>query len=133
MNNTPEENNLHEHDNDFLNNNTNRFINNSNNDMDELNSIIKPTQNKFINDDINSQSNSLTELNIENGEGPRIDYTKDPKVQENLEQLEQNGPKKNTITITSEGKVFLLIIVLLLLFIFVLPTIFDYIRDIQYK
>ena len=50
------------------------------------------------------------------------DYSMEPRVQENLK-------KKNTVTITSEGKVFIIIIIVLLLFIFIMPYIFDAIRN----
>ena len=55
--------------------------------------------------------------------GTKVDYYKDPRVQENIK-------KSNTITITGEGKVFIIIIIILLLFIFILPTVFDYVRNI---
>ena len=131
-------NDIHQHDNDFLNNLANahqnrevRPIETQNDDINELNHIIKPNQNKFIKDEIVSPETTLTSLNIESNN--QIDYSRDPRVRENLEQIENQTTKKNTITITSEGKVFILIIALLLIFIFVLPTIFDYVRNIQYK
>ena len=131
-------NDMHTHDNDFLNhvpNNTEipniQNQNYLNREESELNSIIKPNKNKFINNDIGSSDAALTSLNVENV--GKVDYSKDPRVQANLNQLENNGQQKNTITIGSEGKIFLIIIALLLVFIFVLPTIFDYIREIQYK
>lgn len=132
----------HQFDDAFINNmannnganlNQNTFINppvapNQESDLGELNKVIKTPQNRFINNDIDTTANSLNNLNIENEhvDGPKVDYSKDPKVMENLN-------KKNTVTITSEGKIFIIIIIALLLFIFVLPTIFDLIRDIQYQ
>ena len=72
----------------------------------------------------------LNDLNVEgeyNGM-PKVDYSKDPKVVKNIEEEK----KKNTITITGEAKVFLVIIAVLLLFTFVMPIIFDLIRNIHY-
>lgn len=85
-------------------------------------------QNKFINNNIDTTSTSLNNLNIDGtyNNMPKIDYSQDPKVQENLN-------KKNTVTITSEGKIFIIIVIVLLLFIFALPTIFDMIRNINYS
>ena len=77
----------------------------------------------------------LNDLNVEgeyNGL-PKIDYSQDPKVIENLKLQNSNENKKNTITITSEGKVFIIIIIVLLLFTFVMPYIFDLIRKVTYK
>lgn len=149
VNNNETQNDAHQFDNAFMNtmannnniNNTNQntFFNNpvvsnqntelpQDNEMDELNKVIKTPQNRFINDNIDTTANSLNDLNIETGnaDGPKVDYSKDPKVMENLN-------KKNTINITSEGKIFIVIIIALLIFIFVLPTVFDFIRKIQYQ
>jgi len=84
--------------------------------------------NKFITE--NQTNTALNDLNVEgeyNGL-PKVDYSQDPKVMENI----QSNKKKNTITITGEAKVFLIIIAVLLLFTFVMPIIFDFVRDIQY-
>ena len=72
----------------------------------------------------------INDLNIDGDYNgiPKIDYSMDPKVVKNI----QSEKKKNTITITEEAKVFLIIIVVLLLFTFVMPIIFDFVRDIQY-
>lgn len=146
-NNNNVQNDIHEFDNAFINslsnnqnnNNNNKFINNvinnnQNNDLPpedelaELNKVIDIPKNKFINDNIDSTKNTLNDLNIESEhtEGPRVDYSKDPKVMENMQ-------KKNTINIGSEGKIFLIIIIVLFLFIFGLPTVFDLIRNIRYR
>lgn len=123
------------------NNNQGRFNNIQNNNFNqnpmnsEVNPMMEPNTNRFISSGINPQENSLNSLNIDTGDtnSPRIDYSNDPIIQEKMEQMNNPQNKKNTITITSEGKVFLVIIAVLLIFIFVLPTIFDYLRDIQYK
>lgn len=140
----------HQFDNDFINrpvNNNgelnqtqNTFINSSpinnsiipnqnpvNNSNEEINPMLNQQQNRFINNNIDTTSTSLNNLNIESSYStkPKVDYSQDPKVQENLS-------KRNTITITSEGKVFIVIIIVLLLFIIVLPTVFDFFRNIKY-
>ena len=123
------------------NNNQGRFnnIQNNNFNQNQMNSEVNPMMehntNRFISSGINPQENSLNSLNIDTGDtnSSRIDYSNDPIIQEKMEQMNNPQNKKNTITITSEGKVFLVIIAVLLIFIFVLPTIFDYLRDIQYK
>lgn len=95
------------------------------NQFEDINSVIKPAENRFINDNFDT---TLSSLNIENNhtDGPKIDYSKDPKVIENLN-------KRNTGNITSEGKVFIMIIIVLLIFIIVLPTVFEYVRNIKYN
>jgi len=111
--------------NNNLNTNINQgFNNNSNND--EIPTF--QSQNKFITE--NQTNTALNDLNVEgeyNGLS-KVDYSQDPKVVENI----QSSKKKNTITITGEAKVFLIIIAVLLIFTFIMPTIFDFIRDIQY-
>ena len=89
--------------------------------------VIKQT-NKFINNNIDTSNTSLNNLNIDGAYNnmPKVDYSQDPKVRENMQ-------KKNTVTITSEGKVFIIIIAILLIFIFVLPMVFDFIANISYK
>jgi len=91
---------------------------------DEINEIIKPQQNRFINNSMPSENTTLNDLNVDGAYNnmPKVDYSQEPKVQENLK-------KKNTVTITSEGKVFILIIIVLLLFTFVMPYIFDFFRN----
>ena len=89
--------------------------------------MIKQT-NKFINNDIDTTSTSLNNLNVDGAYNnmPKVDYSQEPKVKENMQ-------KKNTVTITSEGKVFLIIIAVLLIFVIVLPMIFDFITNISYN
>ena len=100
---------------------------------DEINPILTNQTNKFINNNVDTNNTSLDSLNIvsDNTDLPKVDYSKDPKVIENLNNITNN--KKNTVTITSEGKVFIIIIIVLLLFIFAMPTIFDYIEKIKYQ
>ena len=78
-----------------------------------------------------TSNTALNDLNVdgEYNNIPKVDYSNDPQVRQNLEQ---NSHKKNTITITKEGKVFILIIVAMLIFIFTMPYIFDLIREIKY-
>ena len=120
----------------FINSNPINVINNGFDDTtqnnfsqnDEEDRLIIQHQNKFINSDIDTTSTSLNNLNIpgEYHDIPKIDYSQEPKVKENMQ-------KKNTVTITSEGKIFLIIIAILLIFIFVLPTIFDLITNLSYS
>lgn len=133
---------LNNTNNNIFNSNINTNIDNNINNNQSFNNVTKesildeeqiPTlseKNRFIN---NVESNTNTALNDLNVEGeyngiPKVDYTNDPKVQENILQEK----KKNTITITGEAKVFLIIIAVLLLFTFIMPIIFDAIREIQY-
>ncbi len=148
-NNQNNNNDTHKFDNDFINRgNNNNEVDNQTSSVNQLNTPIIPNlkpeepneeelnqmltskKNKFINNNIDADSPSLTSLNIDTGntEGPRVDYSKEPLVREKME-----AAKKNTVTVTSEGIVFIVIIVVLLVFIFVLPNIFDYIRNITYK
>lgn len=119
-------------DNYFANNtvNFNQNYQQANAQNKDINQIIGGESNKFINNNIDTSSTSLNNLNVEGeyNNMPKVDYSKDPKVMENIQKN-----KKNTITITGEGKVFIIIIVVLLLFIFVLPTIFDLITKISYS
>lgn len=131
-------NNINQTQNNFINNNpinnqnifpsnSNQSFETQNNVTDESDVALTTPQNKFINNNIDTTSTSLNNLNIDGSyhNMPKVDYSKDPKVQENIK-------KRNTITITGEGKVFIIIIIILLLFIFVLPTVFDYIRNLTY-
>lgn len=127
----------------FFNNGLNANPDNNINEMLNNNQMPENNMNEQIQDDdrlhlanhnrfINSQQNNtmLNDLNVEgeyNGM-PKVDYSKDPKVVKNIEEEK----KKNTITITGEAKVFLVIIAVLLLFTFVMPIIFDLIRNIHY-
>ena len=77
------------------------------------------------NNNFTENDTKLTDLNTEGI--PNVDYTKDPKVHANLERDEK---RKKTITITNEGKVFLLIIIILFLSTFVIPYIFDFLREL---
>lgn len=147
----PNQDNINNQNNNFYNNNINTNINNNPNNEQYNNSIsqefnnnpnkeitietilnneginVFQEQNKFITE--NQTNTALNDLNVEgeyNGL-PKVDYSQDPKVMENI----QSSKKKNTITITGEAKVFLIIIAVLLIFTFVMPTIFDYINDIQ--
>ena len=145
-------NNNHQFDDAFINRNNstepvsqpqNNFINPVNNSVipnqtvatnvpaeEEFNPMLMGKQNKFINNNVETSNNTLNDLNV-NGEYndlPKVDYSRDPKVAENL-----NNIKKNTVNITSEGKVFIIIILVLLLFIFVMPTIFDFLGKLKYQ
>ena len=119
-----ENNDTHTFDNDFINrgNNINQnseplnVISGSiipnlkpehDNNEEEQNPMLISKKNKFINSDFEPDTPSLNSLNIENGhrEGPRIDYSKDPVVRAKMEEA-----KKNTVTVTSEGIIFIVII-----------------------
>lgn len=94
---------------------------------DEDYNLINPEQNsKFIKSTFDTTSTTLADLNVDPN-APRIDYSNDKKVQENIVNEEK---RKNTIAISQEAKVFLTIIVVLLIFIFVMPYIFDAIKNI---
>lgn len=105
----------------------------NNNITEEDDEIRIDANNKFINSNIDA-TNSLNQLNIEDEYNDKSAmYLNDPTVQANLQNTQpENKDKKNTITITGEGKVFLIIIAALLIFTFVMPYIFDFIRDIKY-
>lgn len=96
------------------------------NDFEEALPSSNQVQNKFINNNRENTNTSLNNLNIDDNYNsmPKVDYSQEPQVQENLK-------KKNTITITSEGKVFIIIIVVLLLFTFIMPYIFDMFRNLN--
>lgn len=121
INNEFEQNNLHQNLNIIPN------LNNQQPVEPEDTLMIKQT-NKFINNDIDTTSTSLNNLNVDGAYNnmPKVDYSQEPKVKENMQ-------KKNTVTITSEGKVFLIIIAVLLIFVIVLPMIFDFITNISYN
>ena len=86
------------------------------------------TDSKFLSQNQFNET-SLNDLNVEEGYNniQTTDYSYDPKVRENIE-----GRKKNTITITGEMKIFIIIALVLLIFILVMPYIFDFLRDIKY-
>lgn len=106
-------------------NNSNTFIN----DLQAEGINIHQDQNKFLN---NNTFNEMTINNL-NVDGTynnisKPDYTNDPKVIENMNKM-----KKNTIKITNELKVFILISIILLIFIIVMPYISSFIRNIKYQ
>ena len=107
-------------------NNSNQFNNmniNINNEFQEDNPLLNSqNKNKFITDSVSTTNTSLNDNDM-----GRVDYSQDPKVQENLGKVQ-----KNTVTITSEGKIFLIIIAAMLLFVFVMPYIFDLLRGLKY-
>lgn len=120
-------------DNNYINpiNSVASNLNNSNNNVEEeINPLLNNRKNRFINNDIDTTSTSLNSMNIntESLNLPKIDYSKDPKVQENLTKI-----KNNTVNVGNEGIVFIIIIVILFLFIFIMPTIFDKISSIKYQ
>lgn len=109
--------------NDFasIGNTLNNQPQNINNTSEEEDFMLKNNQNKFINNEMEANDTGLNNLNIDDtyNNPTKIDYSQDRKVQENLK-------KKNTVTITSEGKVFLLIVAVLFIFTFIMPYIFDF-------
>lgn len=106
----------------------NQFNQNNSQQIENEDTLVIKQTNKFINNNIDTSNTSLNNLNIDGAynDMPKVDYSQDPKVRENMQ-------KKNTVTITSEGKVFLIIIAILLIFVFILPTIFDFITNISYS
>ena len=116
-----------------INNNPINNINNEiNNSFEEENPMLNLNQNKFIVNQDENQNNNLNNMNV-NGEYfnmPKVDYSNDPKVRQNIEAINKHGAK-NTIKIGSEGKVFLIIVAVLLIFIIFMPTIYDAIRNIR--
>lgn len=122
--------------------NQNTFINNPidlnmspvnntiNNTFEEDNPMLKLNQNKFIVTPEQNKTNNLDSMNV-NGEYhnmPKVDYSTDPKVRQNIDAINKYGAK-NTVKIGSEGKIFLIIIAILLAFTFIMPTIYDAIRN----
>lgn len=123
--------------------NQNKFINNpinnttvnsinteTNNTLDEVNPMMNLNQNKFINANEEIKNSTLESMNV-NGEYnnmQKVDYSTDPRVRQNLEAINKYGAK-NTVKIGSEGKVFLIIIAILLAFTFIMPTIYDALRN----
>ncbi len=106
------------------------FNNKINQDMEIKDDQIQVNDNnRFINSSFDTSSTMLNDLNNsgENDDGPRVDYSVDPKVLNNIKEDEK---RKKTITITEEAKMFLIIIGVLLVFIFVMPYIFDAIRNL---
>ena len=109
-------------------NNIQSFNQNNSQQIENEDTLIIKQTNKFINNNIDTTNTSLNNLNIDGAYNnmPKVDYSQEPKVKENMQ-------KKNTVTITSEGKVFLIIIAVLLIFVLVLPTVFDWITNISYS
>lgn len=90
---------------------------------------IEVPKNKFISDEGNFNETSINDLNID-GEYNKLsntEYSNDPKVIANI----NDQKKKNTVKISKEFSTFLLICAILLIFIFIMPYIFDFIRNIQ--
>ena len=74
--------------------------------------------NTFFN---NSEQVNNTQLDLSNTPVAPVDYSQDATVQENL-----GRKKSNSVSITSDGMVFIVIAIILLIFIFFLPTIYGY-------
>lgn len=116
--------------NNLNNNPMNNITNGTNNEFEEENPMLNLNKNRFITTNEEVKDTSLNSMNV-NGEYnnmPKVDYSQEPKVRENIEMINKHGAK-NTIKIGSEGKVFLIIIAILLIFTFVMPTIYDAIRN----
>ena len=99
-----------------MNGNQNQYMNNTQINDDRL---VIPQNNTYI-------SNNTPENNTEiyaNTPKPTVDYSQDPRVQENLQKK-----KNNTITISADGKVLILIAIIILLFIYFLPIIYNYLN-----
>ena len=87
---------------------------------------VHGNQSRFINTGYNETA--ITDLNISEDYNNlnKIDYTKDPKVMENIQQFEG---KKNTIPISKELKMIFMIAIGLFVFILIMPYIFDLFRN----
>ena len=87
---------------------------------------VHGNQSRFINTGYNETA--ITDLNISEDYNNlnKIDYTKDPKVMENIQQFEG---KKNTIPISKELKMIFMIAIGLFVFILIMPYIFDFFRN----
>ena len=107
------------------------------NTPDNINNLANPMpdDNRFINTgnsvvDMNNNT-ALNDMNVDgtyhNFENPPA-YTNDPEVRQNIENA-----KKNTVPISKELKLIIIISVIMLVFIFVMPTIFDFLRNIKYR
>lgn len=90
---------------------------------------VEIPENKFIDTDKKFNETSISDLNIDDSYNKMssIDYRNDPQVIANL----QENKKKNTVKISKELQTFFLIAMILLVFIFIMPYIFDLMRDIQ--
>ncbi len=86
-------------------------------------------ENKFIDNNKKFNETSINDLNIDGSYNKMssIDYSNDPQVIANI----QESTKKNTVKISKELQTFFLIAMILLAFIFVMPYIFDLVRDIK--
>lgn len=88
---------------------------------------VHGNQSRFINSTGYNET-AITDLNISEDYNNlnKIDYTKDPKVMENIQQFEG---KKNTIPISKELKMIFMIAIGLFVFILIMPYIFDLFRN----
>jgi len=82
--------------------------------------LVIPQNNTFINNNVQENNTELYSVNTPKAP---VDYSQDPKVQENMQKK-----KTNTVTISSDGKVLILIAIILLLFIFFLPQIYGFLH-----
>lgn len=91
---------------------------------------VHGNQSRFINSTGYNET-SITDLNISEDYNNlnKIDYTKDPKVMQNIQQYEGNENKKNTIPISKELKMIFMIAIGLFVFILIMPYIFDLFRN----
>ena len=91
---------------------------------------VHGNQSRFINS-TGYKETSITDLNISEDYNNlnKIDYTKDPKVMQNIQQYEGNENKKNTIPISKELKMIFMIAIGLFVFILIMPYIFDLFRN----
>lgn len=91
---------------------------------------VHGNQSRFINSTGYNET-AITDLNISEDYNNlnKIDYTKDPKVMQNIQQYEGNENKKNTIPISKELKMIFMIAIGLFVFILIMPYIFDLFRN----
>lgn len=115
----------------YRNTNFNNVFNNNistlpkNGVEEEYDFLNNQNPSKFIQNEFTEKDTTLQNLKTEGI--ARVDYTRDPRVHANLAQ---DDKRKKTVSITTEGKVFIVIIIVLLLAVFVIPYLFDLIMDL---
>ena len=109
-------------------------VGNVTNNIAPTNQTTEPAQNnQFINTNPSPNNTYINDLNVD-GSYNRIEkmeppsYVNDPQVRENMD-----SNKKNTVTITKELKTVIIMALVMLVFIFIMPVIFDLIRNIRFN
>jgi len=112
-------------------------INNQNNTLniedEKLKSqLFKEHTNQFINNESIHNETSLTDLNVD-GTYNKLENNTYPNNIQVSENINNQKNKKATIKITKEMKTFIIIVIIMLIFIFIMPTVFDFIQNIKYN